>query len=63
MRRDKVIDSLAHEVEIRCLNPEGMGYTVDGDNYVLHGALTLGLGPEVTFLRLSGDARGEEQLP
>jgi hypothetical protein len=33
------------------------------DTYVRRGKLTLGLGPSVTFIRLSGDARGEEQLP
>jgi diacylglycerol kinase (ATP) len=63
MRRDKVIDSLAHDVQIHPRDGEEMGYTVDGDNYVTRERLTLGLGPEVTFLRLSGDARGEEQLP
>ncbi len=42
---------------------EEMGYTVDGDTYSTSGELTLGLGPQVRFLRLSGDARGEEQLP
>ncbi len=62
MRRDKVIDSLAHEVHFDCRGEE-MGYTVDGDTYTTRGELTLGLGPEVRFLRLSGDARGEEQLP
>jgi diacylglycerol kinase family enzyme len=61
MRRDKVIDSLAQQVVLE--SDEEIGYTVDGDTYVNKGRLELGLGPTVTLIRLSGDARGEAPVP
>jgi diacylglycerol kinase family enzyme len=61
MRRDKVIDSLAQHVLME--SDEEIGYTVDGDNYVVKGRLEMGLGPRVTLIRLSGDARSEEPMP
>jgi len=61
MRRDKVIDSLATEVVIQ--SDSEIGYTVDGDTYVVRDRLELGVGPRVTLIRLSGDARAESPLP
>jgi len=60
MRRDKVIDALAYEAVIE--SDDELGFTVDGDTY-LRRRVELGVGPKVTFIRLTGDARGEEQLP
>jgi hypothetical protein len=60
MRRDKVIDALAQAAVFE--SDEEIGYTVDGDTYVAKGRLELGLGPSVRFIRLTGDARGEERL-
>jgi len=61
MRRDKVIDSLAQHVVME--SDEEIGYTVDGDTYVAKGRLEMRLGPPVTLIRLSGDARGEAPIP
>ncbi len=61
MRRDKVIDALARQVVLE--SDEELGYTIDGDTYTCRGRLEIGLGPSVELIRLSGDARGEEQLP
>ena len=61
MRRDKVIDSIARHVLFE--SDQEIGYTIYGDTYVAKGRLELKLGPSVTFIRLTGDARGEEQLP
>jgi diacylglycerol kinase family enzyme len=60
MRRDKVIDALARSAVFE--SDEEIGYTVDGDTYVAKGRLELGVGPTVTLIRLTGDARGEERL-
>ena len=59
MRRDKVIDALAYSAVIE--SDEELGFTVDGDTY-LRRRVELGVGPKVTFIRLTGDARGEERL-
>ena len=62
MRRDKVIDALAQEVLFE--SDEDIGYTIDGDTYVSKRGegLRVALGPTIRLIRLTGDARGEEQL-
>ena len=61
MRRDKVIDALCKELRFEVDEP--MGYTIDGDIYIAEKSLTLRTGPKLRFIRLTGDAVGEQQLP
>jgi diacylglycerol kinase (ATP) len=61
MRRDRVIDALCKELRFELDAP--MGYTIDGDTYIAEKSLTLRLGPKLRFIRLTGDAVGEAQLP
>ena len=50
MRRDKVIDQLAHEVSFE--SDDELEYIIDGDTYEQRGQLTLRIGPRLRFLRL-----------
>lgn len=61
MRRDKCIDLLATEVVLH--SDEKLEYTIDGDNYQTGDTLTLRTGPRLRFLRLTGDATGDANLP
>jgi diacylglycerol kinase (ATP) len=65
MRRDKVIDAVASEVVLEPVSDadDKLEYIVDGDTYVQEGALTLRCGPRVRFVRLTGDATGEAEVP
>ena len=59
MRRDKVIDALAHSAIIE--SEEELGFTIDGDTYK-NRRVELGVGPKIRFIRLTGDARSEATL-
>ncbi len=61
MRRDKVIDQVARELVFH--SDEALEYIIDGDTYVGTDTLTLRTGPALRFIRLTGDAQGEEPLP
>jgi diacylglycerol kinase family enzyme len=50
MRRDKVIDQLAHEVTFESATK--LEYIIDGDTYEQEGTLVLRMGPKLRFLRL-----------
>jgi len=63
MRRDKAIDAVAREVVFQPLTDEKLEYIVDGDTYVCDGELILRTGPKLRFIRLTGDATGEEVVP
>jgi diacylglycerol kinase family enzyme len=61
MRRDKVIDAIARELTFHC--DDNVEYMIDGDTYVGSKSLTLRTGPTLRFIKLTGDAQGEEPLP
>jgi diacylglycerol kinase (ATP) len=61
MRRDKVIDQVARELVF--YSDEKVEYMIDGDTYVGEETLTLKTGPAIRFIKLTGDAQGEEPLP
>jgi diacylglycerol kinase family enzyme len=63
MRRDKVIDQVAHELVFSPLDGQKLEYIVDGDPYVGDDELKLSLGPPLRFLHLTGHATGEEPVP
>jgi diacylglycerol kinase (ATP) len=63
MRRDKVIDTVASEVRFTPLGNENLEYMIDGDLYDRAGELVLKVGPRLRFIRLTGDAVGEAQVP
>jgi diacylglycerol kinase (ATP) len=63
MRRDKVIDVVASEVRFTPLDDGNLEYMIDGDLYDEGGELVLKTGPKLRFIRLTGDAVGESQLP
>jgi diacylglycerol kinase (ATP) len=62
MRRDRVIDAVAEEAQFEPL--EGaLEYIIDGDTYVQEEPLTLRIGPRLSFVKLTGDAAGETEVP
>ncbi len=63
MRRDKAIDTCAREVVFTPLEADRLEYIVDGDTYAQEGELTLRTGPLLRFVRLTGDATGEAEVP
>jgi diacylglycerol kinase (ATP) len=63
MRRDKVIDAIAREVVFQPLTDEKLEYIVDGDTYTEGGDLVLRTGPRLRFIRLTGDATDEAEVP
>ena len=61
MRRDKVIDRVAHSLVFE--SDEKLEYIIDGDTYVTDGTLRLQTGPRLRFVRLTGSATDEAPLP
>jgi diacylglycerol kinase family enzyme len=52
IRRSKVSDDVAHEVTLTPMDPDQLGYTIDGDLYSSDRTLTITRGPTLDIVRL-----------